>query len=363
MKLTVTQENLARALNTVGRVASSRTSLPILNNILLRTENNQLILAATNLEIAITEHIGAKVDSDGVITIPARLMTEFVTNLPKTNIVLETEGTKLLISAGNYQSTINTAIADDFPALPEIKSDKELVLPSDLLKKAVSSTVLVSSNDTTRPILTGVYLHTFDGSLYMTATDGYRLAEYKIMPLKDEISAIIPSSTLTDITRVLSEDIKSIKIKLGDAQITFELGDIIVTSRLIDGNYIDYRQLIPKKTDTVATLEKSEFLRITKISELFARESAGSITIKADPVAGMLTIHSIASQLGENTSEAEADIKGDGSITLNSRYLLDALSVIDSDKIKFQFSGKLAPTLLTAEKSDDYKHIIMPVKS
>jgi DNA polymerase-3 subunit beta len=363
MKLIVTQENLARALNTVGRVASSRTSLPILNNILLRTENNQLILAATNLEIAITEAIHAKIERDGAITIPARLMTEFVANLPKTNIAIEVDGTKVQVSAGNYQSTINAVIADEFPALPTIEASKRLSIPSETLKKAVAGTAPVSSNDTTRPILTGVYFHGFEGDLYMTATDGYRLAEAKVMPIKDELSAIIPSSTLADVVRVISDETPSVDIKLNDDQISFEIGQTTVTSRLIDGNFIDYRGLIPKKSETTALLDKAEFLRVTKIAELFARESAGSVIVKADAAASALTLHSVASQLGENNSEAEAKVSGGGSITLNSRYLLDGLNAIDADKINFQFSGKLAPTMLTAADVADYKHIIMPVKS
>ncbi len=364
MKITVTQENLTKALSTVGRVASSRTSLPILNNILIRTENNRLMLAATNLEIAITEFIGAKVESDGVITVPAKLMTEFVANLPKTNITLDVEDqTKLHIIAGNYRSTINAVIADEFPALPEIQNARQIIMPAELLKRAVSQTAQVASNDTTRPILTGVYFHSFEGDLFMTATDGYRLAERKLMPFDGDIKAIIPSTTLTDVVRVLSDDVENVDIKISDDQISFEIGDVIVTSRLIDGNFIDYRQLIPKTTETSAVLEKSEFQRIAKISELFSRESAGSVTIKVDPVTAMLSIHSIASQLGENTSEVEANVTGDGSITLNSKYLLDALNCLDGSTAKFQFSGKLAPSLLTAEKSNDYKHIVMPVKS
>jgi DNA polymerase-3 subunit beta len=137
----------------------------------------------------------------------------------------------------------------------------------------------------------------------------------------------------------------------------------MVTSRLIDGNFINYRQLIPNKTEVIATLDKSEFVRITKISELFARESAGSITLKADSDTSTLSIHSITSELGENDSEAEATVKGKGVITLNSKFLLDALNQIDSDNVKFQCSGKLAPALLTAETDDTDKHIIMPVTS
>jgi DNA polymerase-3 subunit beta len=173
----------------------------------------------------------------------------------------------------------------------------------------------------------------------------------------------VPASTLNDVVRILSDGIDEVVVNFCDDQVSFIIGDATLTSRLIDGNFINYRQLIPSKTEVVTTVDRGEFVRITKISELFARESAGSITLKADEVASALSIHSIASQLGENTSEAEATIKGSGTITLNSRFLLDALNQIDGDNVKFQFSGKLAPALLTAEADDTNKHIIMPVKS
>lgn len=363
MKVVLTQEKLSKALSVVIRVVSSRTTLPILNNILIRADDGQLTLSATNLEMAITEKIPAKIEKNGVITVPAKLLTEFVTNLPKVNITLEEVDGKLSISAGNYRSTINTMSAEDYPEIPEMVAKNQLVIPADVFKKAVANTTLVASSDVTRPILTGVYIYNLDGNLYFVATDGYRLAEKKVMPCSDEVAAIIPATTLNDVVRILGEDVSEVKIGFSDDQVSFEIDGILITSRLIDGNFINYRQLIPTKTDVTATLNRSEFVRVTKISELFARESAGSVIMKADSAVSMLNIHSVASQIGENTAEAEATISGDGTVTLNSKYLLDGLNQLDGENVKLRFSGKLAPILLTAEDNDDYKHIIMPVKS
>jgi len=361
MKITVTQENLNRALNIVGRIATSRASLPILSNILLRTDNGRLIVAATNLEVAITETIGAKIDDEGSITVPARLITDFVGNLPHTQVVIETDNEKVKISAGTYSSTINATLADDFPALPEIQATTSFEIKAEELKDAINETALVASSDTTRPILTGVYVYSFENALYFAATDGYRLAEKRVIDFKEEVSVIVPASTLADVVRILSTEEK-VKIELGDEQISFVIGDVTITSRLIDGKFIDYRQLIPSKTEFSASCDHNEFVRITKVAELFARESAGSVILKTDQTKNEISIESITSQIGENNSSIEAEVKGDGTVTLNSKFLLDALGVIKGDKINVHFSGKLAPILLTGD-NDDYKHIIMPVKS
>lgn len=365
MKLTVTQENLNKALQNVGRIASGKTPLPILNNILISTSNNRLLLVATNLEIAITQYIGAKIEVEGSVTIPARLVSEFVSNLPKGNIELENKDGHLHIICGHYSSTINGIASDEFPELPKIdeKTATTLQLSASVFKRAISQTVVASSSDITRPMLTGAYLHTLKENLYIAATDGYRLAERQIEARADEISAIIPVTSLQEMVRVLPDDQEEITMLLDESQARFRIGDIELTSKLIDAKYVDYRQLIPAKSDTVISLKKDEFTRITKVASLFARESAGGITITADPDKSVISIHSIASQLGENTSEAEATVVGEGSVTLNSRYLIDALNCIDDTEVSFSFSGKLAPCVLQAINSDDYKHIIMPLKS
>ncbi len=364
MKLVVTQENLAKALQVVGRVASGKTPLPILSNILFRTDENRLLLAATNLEIAISQHIGGKIEQEGAITVPARLMSEFISNLPKGNVTLEAEGTKLHIKSGTYESTIHGMAPDEFPALPDITAQETMTVPVAIMKRAIQQTVLVASNDDTRPVLTGVYCHTHEGSLYFAATDGYRLAERLINKTEQTIDAIIPAQTLQDVLRVVNDDSNDITLIFDENQVRILVDDIEITSRLIDGVFPDYRQLIPATTDIEVTVAKDEFGRITKIASLFARESGGSVTLNAKQEEQKLSIHSVASQLGENTSEAEAQVNADGQVTLNSRYLLEALGCIDSPKLQFSFSGKLSPCVLTtADKERDYKHIIMPLKS
>lgn len=363
MKVTVTQENLNRALAAVSRVASSKTSLPILSNILLKTDSNRLLIAATNLEIASVYHIGAKVEDEGTLTIPARLVSEFINNLPKGNVVLKTEGTKLNISSGNYKSTINGVVSDEFPTLPTIEASQSITIGSSLMKQAINQTVITASHDDTRPVLTGVFCHTFEGKVYFAATDGYRLSEKEIIDTKEDVKALIPASTLQEIARVLTDDIDEVEMMFDDSQVRFSMGDVEITSRLIDGNFPDYQQLIPKKTDIVANLKTAELVRVTKIASLFARESGGSVTIHTDTTKNVVSIHSVASQLGENTSEAEAEVDGEGSVTLNSRYLLEALGCVESSSITFGFSGKLAPCVIRPVGDDTYQHIVMPLKS
>lgn len=366
MELSVTQENLTKALTGVGRVASSKTGLPILSNILLSTDGSRLLIAATNLEIASTYHIGAKIITPGAITIPARLVSEFVASLPKGTVDLKVSNSHLTITSGTYTSVINGVIADEFPELPTI--DEKLSIQYSInsidFKQAVSQTIITSSNDNTRPVLTGVYWHSFKGFLHLAATDGYRLSERRLVKTKSELAAIIPTTTLQEVMRTITDDVNEVDMLFDETQVRFRVGESEITSRLIDGNYPDYRQLIPETSETSISLETSDFTRITKIAGLFARESGGSVTLTADKDKQTLAIHSIASEIGENTSSAPATVTNDGQVTLNSRYLSEALSVIDSPTVEFRFSGKLAPCVLTANKDNiNYKHIIMPLKS
>jgi DNA polymerase III subunit beta len=363
MKLQVTQENLSKALSTVARIANTRNALPILGNVLLKTVDNRLSVAATNLDIAITHYIGSKVSEEGSITVPARLMQDFVSSLPSGVIDLELNEHKLQIVTDQYQSTINGVSAEDFPVMPAITDGTTWTVPSNVLKKGLQQTVLAASADEARPILTGLYLHTHDGVLYMVATDSYRLAEKSLLKNKSDVSLLIPASAMQDMLRILGDDEEPVTITHDDQQVLFQVGEVELVSRLIDGKYPDYRKLIPGSFEVQATLSRDDFTNITKVSSLFARESAGSVTIKVDEVAKQVSIRSVASQLGENTASASAEVTGSGEVTLNSRYLLDALHVFNGDTITFQFNGKLDPSLLTDPKNKDYKHVIMPLRS
>jgi DNA polymerase-3 subunit beta len=363
MKLKVTQENLNRALNSVARVASSRGTLPILANVLIKTSKNRLSLSATNLDIAITHYIGAKVSEEGAITVPARLMQDFVNSIPQEIIELELNENKLNIKTDQYQSVINGIIADEFPVMPSIDKGLNWKINSSLLKKSLQQVVFAASNDETRPTLTGVLIKSVEGQLTMAATDSYRLAEKQLGKQDEDIHLLIPASALQDLLRVLNDNEVDAEIRYDDQQVLFQIGDIELVSRQVDGNYPDYQKLIPKNFISKALLKRSDFINVTKVSSLFARESAGSVTIAVDETTNQLSIHSVASQLGENNANTNAKVDGTGSITLNSRYLIDALNAMDGENVVFSFNGKLEPTMLNDPKQPDYKHIIMPLKS
>ncbi|MDZ7744478.1 MAG: DNA polymerase III subunit beta [Candidatus Saccharibacteria bacterium] len=363
MKLQVTQENLTKALQTVARVANTRGTLPVLANVLIKTVDNRLSIAATNLDIAITHYIGSKVSEEGSITVPARLMQDFVGSLPSGVIDLELEENRLHITTDKYNSTINGISAEDFPVMPAIKQANKWTIPGKTLKTALQQVIVAASNDEARPVLTGVYLHTHEGNLYMVATDSYRLAEKKLHKTKENINLLIPANAMQDLLRIVSDGEDDVEVSHDDQQVLFKVGDVELVTRLIDGKYPDYRKLIPRDFATSATLKRSELTNVTKVSSLFARESAGSVTINLSEKDQQLSIRSIASQLGENTSNASAEVKGDGVITLNSRYLLDALNVLSGETVRFGFNDKLEPSLLYDIATDDYLHVIMPLKS
>lgn len=363
MKLQVTQENLTKALNTVARVANTRSTLPILANVLLKTVGNRLSIAGTNLDIAITHYLGSKVAKEGSITVPARLMQDFVSSLPAGVINIELEENRLHITTDKYKSTINGMSAEDFPVMPDISKGTKWSVPGKTLKSALQQVVIAASTDEARPVLTGVFLHNYEGELYVVATDSYRLAEKALIPTKNETKLLIPASAMQDLLRILSDFEEDVEVTHDDQQVLFKAGDVELVTRLIEGAYPDYRKLIPKDFALSATLQRSELANIAKVSSLFARESAGSITINLDEKTQEISIRSIASQLGENTSSAAAKITGSGSITLNSRYLLDALNVFSGDTITLSFNGKLEPAVLQGSSKDDYLHVIMPLKS
>lgn len=363
MKLTVTQENLSRALATVSRIASSRGSLPILSNVLLRTENNQLLVAATNLDVAISETIGAKIKTEGSITVPARLMQDYVSSLPSGTLTFEVVDSKLKLTTEHHSSSINGTPADDFPVMPTIENGNSLQLTGSDLKSALQQVLFAASSDDARPVLTGLYLHTLNGKLYAAATDSYRLAEKVIGTQEKDVNLLLPASSLQDVLRVMRDDIATVGVQYDEQQARFSVGSVELVTRLIDGKYPDYRKLLPKDYTTTAVLNRADLQEITKVSSLFAREAAGGVTVSISEEKKEVSIRSIASQVGENNAVAEAEITGDAVITMNSRYILDALGAFEGNKTQINVNGKLDPCVLTDPDNDDYLHVVMPVKS
>ena len=363
MKLQVTQEHLNQALASVGRVANTRNTLPILSNVLIKTANNRLSLAATNLDIAIVHYIGAKISEEGSITVPARLMQDFVSSLPSGVIELELTNTKLKVNTNQYHSVVNGIVADDFPVMPTITEGKKWNISAPAFKKGLQQVVFAAGSDETRQVLTGVFIHSKNSKLYIAATDSYRLAEKELGKNPEDISILVPATAMQDLLRVMGDYDGEVQVIHDGQQVLFQVGDVELTARLVEGNYPDYQKLIPSEFTSSIQLKKADLLNVTKVSSLFARESAGSVTIEVDEKSGSLSIRSVASQLGENTATAEGKVSGSGSITLNSRYLLDALQAISGEEVLFGFNGKLEPTILKDLSDESYKHIIMPLKS
>lgn len=367
MKIEVQQEKISKALNIVSRTAvGTRATLPVLNNVLIRVDNKKVSLVSTNLDMAVVDYLPVSKSEDGVITVPAKLLAEFVANLPKGNVVIESNDTKVTVTLGKYSSTMNGTVADEFPEIPEIneKAAVSFKMGVDEFKTSINQVMIASSNDLTRPALTGVYFNTTaEGELAVAATDGYRLAE-KIMvdKVESEVAAIVPTSSLQEVMRSISDEMDEVEISFSEDLVRFRLGEVEIISKLIDGSFPDYRKLIPKDNNIEVVLPKSELVRVTKLAALFAREVGGSITCATrDP--GVFSVKSVANEFGENDSEIEAKVDVIGKVNLNSRFLLDALNALDEDKIVFKFSDKIAPVLLQNAKSKKYTHIVMPLNS
>lgn len=372
LKVSLTQENLNRALGLVGRIVSSRSSLPVLGNVLLSTDKNRLKLAATNLEVGINFWVGGKIEQEGAVTVPARLLSEFVSSLPSGTIELEGDDVGLTVKTNHYQSHINGISADEFPLIPQIKAEPVLTLPAAQFRDALVQVVVAASLDESRPVLAGVYLFVEDKQLFLVATDSYRLAERKLALKKppaeaEKLAVIVPARTMQELARILADAESELAIYVADNQIMFEVDSVELTSRLIDGQFPNYRQIIPAKTETAIEIDTDEFSRITKVASLFARENAGGVKLEIKQ-GGQVSIVSSASQLGDNVSSADCITKGpDGEISLNTRYLADALSVIKTAEVEFSTSGKLSACAIRPldDKGNptDYLHIIMPLRT
>ncbi len=366
MEIEVSREKLAKALSVVSRVAvGAKSTLPILSNVLIKAEKEKVSVITTNLDMAVVDFVPVINATDGVITVPARLIAEFVQNLPRgEKVKIKVDKNRVNISAGRYSSVINGTPADDFPELPEIDESKAVIyrMGVDEFKVGLSEVIIAASGDTTRPALTGVYFNTSDGALYVAATDGYRLAERKFIDkIKSDVAAIVPTASLQEVLRSIPEDANEIEILFDDNQVRFRVGELEITSKLIDGTFPDYRQLIPKDNEIKVDLDREELSRFVKIAALFARESNRAITCETDAKKGIFSVSSISNEVGENRSEIEAKIEKSGKVKLDSRFLMDALNVLEEDHVKMEFAVGSAPVLITNLKDKKYRHIIMPL--
>jgi len=352
----------------VSRSISTRTTLPILNNLLLETTAEGLALTATNLEIGIRKVIPAEVAEEGSTTAPARLLTEFVGTLPDEPLEMALDaGTQTLsVRCGRFDTHIKCIEADEFPSGPRPDEGDRLAIALDDLLSAVEQTQMAASTDEARPVLTGELLHIETRKLVLVATDGHRLAERRLSAASgEELEAhlIVPARALGELPRAFRGETSEVEVIVSKArnQVFFRAGTSEVTSRLIDGNYPNYAQVIPTKSSTTVRVPNAELTQTVRAVSLFARDSANVIRVRAQ--AGSLVLSAMTNEVGDSKAELSAEVDGaEIQIAFNARYVLDALAVIPGDRVEFRFDGPLSPGLITSPGSDEYLYVIMPIR-
>ena len=374
MKISCTQENLNQGLLAVSHIASKNTNLPILSNLLFKIENRALTLEATNLEIGITANIRSKVEEDGEFSVDARLLANYIALLPKERIDFELNEDNLKIECQKQKTKIKTQSAGEFPLIPKIAKENPCIVDIKAFRQAIYEVVFSASNSESRPELSGVFMEFTPNELTMAATDSYRLAEKKIALVENKSidkKIIIPVKTLQEVSRIISifredsalENSENMEIYLTENQIMFSYNGIDLISRLVEGQYPDYTQIIPTGFKTKARINVSELVKSIKTSSLFTRNGIFDIKLDLNVGAKEIVITSSSSQSGENISSVSAEITGENeNIILNYRYLLDNLQVINSDFVDIEVGDNNSPCVIRSEKDDKYVYIIMPIR-
>lgn len=366
MKISLLQENLNKGLATVSRSVSSKATLPILSNILLITDKGGLRLSATNLETGLNFWLGAKIEEEGAICIPAKFLTEFVASLPSQKVDLETKENSLMISCQGFKATFTGMSPNEFPQIPKANSDSAITFEKNEFLKAINQVVFSASTDEGRPALTGVLLKPQGDKVSLVATDGYRLSVKTLSAnLKITSPIIIPAKTLIEISRIISdsEDIKEVVLSLAEneSQVIFSFPQIELASRLIEGDFPNFEKIIPEKFEIKSSFDREELLRAVKIASVFAREQANIVKLTfAD---NKIKVSAETTQMGSSEMEIIAKTSsGSLEIAFNYRFLLDFLNATSGEEILFEALGALNPGSFKVSGDSSFFHIIMPVR-
>jgi DNA polymerase-3 subunit beta len=377
MKLECLQENLAKGLSIVGRSVATRSTLPITSHVLMQTEGGRLKLSATDLQTAAVYWLGASVEEEGSIAIPARLLTDFVNSLPsgKIHMVLPSRSRQLKLDSARNEASIGGMDADDFPRIPTVEGGLTITMDPPKLKRAIERVTFAAATDDSRPVLTGVHLLLEDSQLTLAAADGFRLA-VSYLPLDQQLAErtelIVPARALQELGRLLGDQPDSIEMRVNDGrtQVLFALKDIEMTATLIQGTFPNYQQLIPSDYSTRVKVPVSEFQREVKIAAIFARDGSGIVRLQVVPaedgVSGKITVSARADEVGDNLGELDGEVQGDpAKIAFNSRYLQDVLNALDEPEVVLDTTSPSSPGVvrpcLEGKPVDDYVHVVMPM--
>ena len=366
MKVICTQENLKLGLSTAGRIISSSHTLPILNNLLLKTENGLLKISSTNLEVAITSGIRCKVEELGVLTVSSKTLTDLVNNLPNKNITLQSKDGQLFVEAENYHTNIKTLPAEEFPLIPEVEGKNVLKLDAQELKSALDQVVFAASTNQTQPEISGVLFAGEKEGLRLAATDRYRLAERKMPAVEgsgESLEAIVPQKTCLELSRIIGNQKGTVELQFSETQVAVNFNEVLVISRLVDGQYPDYRQIIPLVFATTAATEKNAFVSALRAVAIFG-QNGSSVNMVFSEEKQQIVLTAESPELGKSSVELSAKIEGKGgSLVLNYHYLLDCLSGISSQNVVVKMTDDNSPSLVVPEDKSDYIYLVMPIKS
>jgi len=381
VRVSCLQENLSRGLNIVGRAVSPRSTLPVLGNILLATDEGRLKLAATNLEIGISCWIGAKVEDEGAVTVPSRLLGEFVNQLPAERIDMDLSVRTLMLNlkCARYDTNIKGIDASEFPIIPTSDGADAIRIEADTLRKMINQVAFAAATDESRPTLTGVHARFNGNRLTLAATDGFRLAVRgtelaTTVPEKTEV--IIPARALSELSRIIGllpkaeGEAQMVEITIASArnQILFHLPDVDMVSQLIDANFPNYEAIIPKSFATRTIIDTQPTLRALRVANLFARDSSNIVRFQMTPghdgAPASLTMTATSAESGDNLANLDAIIEGpESEIAFNGRYMLEVLSIIDEPQIALETTRPSAPGVVrpVGVGPEEFTCVVMPM--
>ncbi len=379
MKLECAQEKLAEGLSVVGRVVPTKSTLPVLSNVLLSTRDGELQLTANNLELSVAHRVPAAIGREGEITLPARLLADYVALLDhgqKVELELNPKTHKVHLACGRFEANIAGIDAEDFPPIPAVSGGPSFSIPAGLLKEVIDEVVFAAAPDDTRPVLAGALLKMGGSSLTLAAADGFRLA-VRTVELPDggpELQMIVPAKTLNEVGRLLGDasddDQVAINTTPNGNQVYFAFGKTEITSRLIEGQFPDYQRIIPAESKTRVKVSTTDFLRATRAAQVFARDNSHIVRLECSPAKenadlalGSVLVKSTSAEMGDNEGNLDAVVDGDDTqIAFNGRYLRDALEAIDTPEVLLQLTGPSSPGIIKpAGEPNGYLHVIMPM--
>jgi DNA polymerase-3 subunit beta len=373
------QENLAEGLSVVGRVVPTKSTLPVLSNVLLSTRDGELQLTANNLELSVAHRVPTMgIADEGEITLPSRLLADYVALLDhgqKVALELNPKTHKVHLACGRYEANIAGIDAEDFPPVPQVSGGPSFTIPSPMLKETIGGVVFAAAPDDTRPVLAGALLKMGGAELTLAAADGFRLAVRKVeMPESGpDLTMIVPAKTLIEVARLLSDDEDeqvAINTTPNGNQVYFAFGKTEITSRLIEGQFPDYERIIPADSKTRVRLSTTDFLRATRAAAVFARDNSNIVRLECSPAEegalsgnGSVLVKSTSAEMGDNEGTLDASVDGDDTqIAFNGRYLRDALEAIDTPEVQLKITGPSSPGVIEpAGEPNGYTHVIMPM--